>query len=249
MKRLIVGNWKEHFTPGAASTYYHKLAKAVEKPGVEVVLCPSMLSVYGLSREIDGKRFKLGVQNLYHEDQGAFTGEVSAAMLKGLVDYAIIGHSERRHVFGESNLLIAKKVQAAIRNRIQPILCVGETLLERGDELTSRVVVDQMTVGLHYVSKSDLDQIVIAYEPVWAIGTGDFAKPDDVTPVARLIHRTIEELYGEQASPVRLLYGGSVEPDNAKAYVDLGDIDGLLVGGASVSADKFARIIKASEPE
>ncbi|HSX14740.1 MAG TPA: triose-phosphate isomerase [Candidatus Saccharimonadales bacterium] len=247
MKKLIVGNWKEHFSPGAASTYYQKLAKMVHAGQAEVVLCPPMLDVYPVSRELDDKKFKLGAQNLYFEDNGAFTGETSAAMLKGLVDYAIIGHSERRQVFGEDNLLVAKKVAAALRNRIQPILCVGETLLERSEELTSRVVVDQLTVGLHFVSKEDLDQVVVAYEPIWAIGTGNFARPDDVIPVARLIHQTITELFGESAAQIRLLYGGSVDGDNAAAFLSLGEVDGLLVGGASVNASKFARIVEAAQ--
>jgi triosephosphate isomerase len=247
MNRLVVANWKEHFNPGSASTYFHKVNKLVEPGEVELVLCPPMLDIYSLSREVDGKKFKLGAQNLYFEDAGAFTGETSAAMLKGLVDYAIIGHSERRQIFGEDNLMIGKKVAAALRNRIKPILCVGETLLERSDELTSRVVVDQLTVGLHYVTKEDLDEVIIAYEPVWAVGTGNFARPDDVSPVARLIHKTVEDLFGEEAPDIRLLYGGSVNPDNAAAYLSLGYIDGLLVGGASVTADKFARIVKAAQ--
>lgn len=244
MKRLVVGNWKEHFNPGAASAYYNKLAKLVDaNDDVDVVLCPPMLNVYALSRELDEKKFKLGAQNLYSEDAGPYTGETSAAMLKGIVDYAIVGHSERRHIFGEANLMIAKKVAAAIRNKITPILCIGETLLERSDELTSRVVVDQLTVGLHFVTKEDLEDLVIAYEPVWAIGTGQFAKPDDVIPVAKLIRKTIEELYGEDAKIPPILYGGSVDPHNAAAYLALADIDGLLVGGASVNAEQFSRIV------
>lgn len=248
MKKLIVGNWKEHFNPGAASAYYHKLNKLVDASSdVTVVLCPPMLDIYALSHEIDGKKYKLGAQNLYYENEGPYTGETSAAMLKGMVDYSIIGHSERRHKFGESNLMIAKKVGAALRNNIRPILCIGETLMDRSEELTSRVVADQLTVGLHYVTKADLGEMVIAYEPVWAIGTGDYARPDDVAPIAKLIHASIQELYGEDVLDVPILYGGSVEPDNAKSYLDIGYIDGLLVGGASVNAEKFARIIAAAQ--
>ena len=231
MKQLIVGNWKEHFNPGAASAFYHKLNKLVEPNDAEVVLCPPTLNLYSLSHEIDAAKYKLGAQNLYYESEGAYTGETSADMLKGLVDYALIGHSERRHLFGETNIMIAKKVEAALRSNITPILCIGETVLDRSEELTSRVVVDQLTVGLHYVAKADLEHVVIAYEPVWAIGTGNFATPDDVIPVAKLVHQSIAELYGEDSNPVRLLYGGSVDPDNAKAYLNLDGIDGLLVGG------------------
>jgi len=247
MKKLIVGNWKEHFNPGTASAYYHKLNKLVEKASnVTVVLCPPTLDIYALSHELDGAKYKLGAQNLYYENEGPYTGETSAAMLKGMVDYSIIGHSERRHKFGEDNLMIAKKVGAALRNNIKPILCVGETLMDRDEELTSRVIVDQLTVGLHFVAKADLDDMVIAYEPVWAIGTGDFARPDDVAKVAKLIHNTVQELFGDESPEVPILYGGSVEPDNAKAFLDVGYIDGLLVGGASVNAEKFARIIASA---
>lgn len=244
MKRLIVGNWKEHFNPGAASTYYHKLNKLVKAGNAEVVLCPPLLDVYALSHEIDHAKFKLGAQNLFYESEGPYTGETSAAMLKGLVHYAIIGHSERRHVFGESNIMVAKKVGAALRNNIIPILCVGETVADRTDELTCRVVVDQLTVGLHYVTKADLTDVVIAYEPVWAIGTGDFAKPSDVAPVAKLIQDSVKELYGEDTPDVCVLYGGSVEPGNAKAYLDVPEVNGLLIGGASVIAEKFAKIVE-----
>jgi len=246
MKKLIVGNWKEHFNPGAASAYYNKLAKLVDDVEAEVVLCPPMLDIYPLSGEIDKKRFQLGAQNLYYENEGPYTGETSAAMLKGLVDYAIIGHSERRIKFSEVNLMIAKKVAAAQRNKIKPILCIGETLFDRSEELTSRVIVDQLTVGLHFITKPELAEIAIAYEPVWAIGTGNFARPDDVAPIAKLIHQTITELFGEGTPDVRVLYGGSVDPDNAAAYLDIPGVDGLLVGGASVIAEQFARIIYAA---
>lgn len=247
MKRLIVGNWKEHFNPGAASAYYNKLNKLIDTSESEIVLCPPMLDIYALSGEIDRKKFGLGAQNLFYENEGPYTGETSAAMLKGLVEYAIIGHSERRIKFGEDNLMIAKKVAAAQRNKIKPILCVGETLVERGDELTSRVVVDQLTVALHYLTKPELAQLAVAYEPVWAIGTGNFARPDDVAPVATLIHQTIRELFGDDAPEVRVLYGGSVDPDNAAAYLKLDGIDGLLVGGASIIAEQFAHITSAAE--
>lgn len=247
MKRLIVGNWKEHFNPGAASAYYHKLNRLVDARGVDIVLCPPMLDIYALSNEIDRSKYQLGAQNLYYENEGPYTGETSAAMLKGLVKYAIIGHSERRIKFSEDNLMIAKKVAAAIRNGIKPILCIGETLYDRSEELTSRVVVDQLTVGLHFITKSELENVVIAYEPVWAVGTGDFAKPDDVIPVAKLIHQTITELYGDDSPRLAVLYGGSTDPDNAGAYLALNDIAGLLVGGSSVNADKFARMIDVAE--
>lgn len=248
MARLIVANWKMNFSPGEASMYVHRLEqKITPDPKVEVVICPPFIDIYPISKELDRSKLKLGSQNIHYLDQGAFTGEISPAMLKGLADYAIIGHSERR-AMGEDDKLIAKKVAAAFRNQIVPILCVGETLADRQHGLASKVVTDQLTADLHELTAADVTQLVVAYEPVWAIGTGNFAKPDEVGPAIRAIRSTIEELYGEEsAAGLRVLYGGSVDPSNCGAYLQLPGVEGLLVGGASLNYEDFAEIVKKAQ--
>jgi len=248
MQRLIVGNWKMNLGPHEASLLVHRLeTKITAVSGVEIVICPPFIDLYPIARDLDKKKLHLGAQNIHYLDQGAFTGEISPTMLKGLVDYALIGHSERRAI-GEDDKLIAKKVAAAFRNNITPVLCVGESLSDREHNLSTKVVIDQLTADLHQLTASDVSELVVAYEPVWAIGTGKFATPDQVMPVINAIRNTVEELYGEASgSGVRILYGGSVNPENAAAYVNLESIDGLLVGGASLNYEEFVKIIKVAQ--
>jgi len=231
-----------------ASLFVHQLAKSVDvHRDVEVVLAPTMLALQPLSLQVDRRQFKLAAQNLYWRDHGAFTGEVSAAQLCGLVEYAIIGHSERRHIFREHDKDIRSKVQAALRNYIRPILCVGETAHERAVGETLDVIHDQLLGGLANVTSEEMDQVTIAYEPVWAIGTGKNALPDDAKKAVRAIRRQIAHLYGEKAAnDVRVLYGGSVSVDNAKTFLNTEGIDGLLVGGASLSVPGFGAIVAAA---
>ena len=245
-KKLIVGNWKMNLNMHEASLYLHKLSElAPTYRDVEVVLAPTLLSVQSLSLQINRRQFKLAVQNFYWRDSGAFTGEVSATQLRGVVDYAIIGHSERRHIFQETEKDIRNKVQAAIRNRILPILCIGETAGERANGETHDVLHDQLTSGLANVTSEDLEEITIAYEPVWAIGTGNNALPDDVTQAVKTIRSQIKHLYGATpAKNIQILYGGSVTTDSAAGYLALEGVDGLLVGGASLDARVFGEIIK-----
>ncbi len=227
-----------------ASVFIHKLAAEVAvHRDVEVVLAPTMLALQPLSLQIDRRQFKLAAQNLYWRDHGAFTGEVSASQLRGLVEYAIIGHSERRHIFHEHDKEIRSKVQAALRNNIRPILCVGETAHERSVGETMDVIHDQLLGGLANVTSEELEHIVIAYEPVWAIGTGNNASPDDAKRAAAAIRRQITHLYGDKAAAtIRVLYGGSATADSAATYLNTDGIDGLLVGGASLSVSSFATI-------
>lgn len=250
-KPLIVANWKMNLNVHEASLFLHKLDGLVKtRRAAEVVLAPTMLAIQTLSVQLNHKKFKLAAQNLYWRDHGAFTGEVSATQLRGIVQYAIIGHSERRHVFHERERDIRNKVQAALRNDIKPILCIGETAGERADGETTEVLHDQLTSGLANVTAEDLAHVVIAYEPVWAIGTGDNATPHDVVVAERSIRRHLEHLYGKQAAgQVRLLYGGSVKPDSAAAYLAIDGIDGLLVGGASLEAQGFTQIIDAAHQQ
>ncbi len=245
-KSLIVGNWKMHHNTHQASLLLHSLSEKVKSHrDVEVVLCPNFLVLQSLSLQLNHRQFKLGAQNCDWRDEGAYTGEVSATMLRGLVDYVIVGHSERRHVFGERDVDIRKKVQAAVRNGIHPILCIGETAIEKSDGETKHVIHDQLVGGLANVTSDEIGQVVVAYEPVWAIGSGDSARPDDVQKVSEVIRHQVTALYGKKAaSDLRILYGGSTSGKNAGSYIALKGIDGLLVGGASLSAHDFANIIE-----
>lgn len=231
-----------------ASLFVHKLAKSIAvHHDVEVVLAPTLLALQPISLQIDRRQFKLASQNFYWQDQGAFTGEVAAAQLRGLVEYGIVGHSERRHVFHEHDKEIRSKVQAALRNQIRPILCIGETAHERANGETRDVLHDQLVGGLANVTSEEFDHVTIAYEPVWAIGTGNNAMPDDVIKAVRVIRNQIRHLYGEQASQaVRILYGGSVKPESAGSYLAIDGIDGLLVGGASINEHSFADIVRSA---
>lgn len=247
-KTLIVGNWKMNLGIHEASIFVHHLEREVAvHRDVEVVLAPTSLALQPISLQIDRRQFKLAAQNFYHRDHGAFTGEISATQLRGLVDYALVGHSERRHVFHEHGKVIRDKVQSAIRNRITPILCVGETAHERAHHETGDVLHDQIVGGLANVTSEELEHVVIAYEPVWAIGTGQNAVPDDVVKAIRVIRRQIKHLFGETAArDIRVLYGGSVKADNAAAYLASSGVDGLLVGGASLNRHEFSSIVASA---
>lgn len=237
-----------NLTVHESSLYLHKLGQKLNSHrSVEVVIAPSMLAVQSLSLQVERKLFKLAAQNLFWKDEGAFTGEVSAHQLRGLVSYAIIGHSERRHIFGEHDKDVRNKVQAAVRHGITPILCVGETAHERAAKETSGVLHDQIVGGLANLTAEEVADIVIAYEPVWAIGTGDNALPSDVENAVHIIRRQVEHLYGRStAAAVRVLYGGSVSSQNAASYLAIHAVDGLLVGGASLKAPEFETIIEAA---
>ena len=229
-----------------ASLYLHSLSKKVRnRRDVEVVLAPTMLAVQTLSVQVNYRQFKLAAQNFYWRDQGPYTGEVSASQLRGVVQYGLVGHSERRHVFHETDKDTRAKVQAAVRNHIRPVLCVGETIQERTNGETEMVLHDQLIGGLANITSEELDQVVIAYEPVWAVGTGDNAMPNDVSRATIEIRKQLDNLYGiKAAEKVRILYGGSVTPDNAASYLSLPEIDGLLIGGASLNPHSFSEIIK-----
>lgn len=245
-KKLVIGNWKMNLGVGEASLYLHRLEKAVKvHRTVEVVLAPTMLALQTLSLQVNLRQFKLAAQNFYWRDQGAFTGEVSATQLRGIVTYALVGHSERRHVFHETDKDTRAKVQAAVRNGIKPVLCVGETTGERTNGETNDVLHDQLIGGLANITSEELEEIVIAYEPVWAIGTGNNAMPSDVIDAVRAIRNQLKHLYGAKAAEsVPVLYGGSVTAESAADYLAIPDIDGLLVGGASLKEQEFSAIVE-----
>lgn len=251
-KKLIVGNWKMNLSVHEASLYLHKLADMVPvRRNVEVVLAPTLLALQPLSLQVNRRQFKLAAQNFYWRDHGAFTGEVSAMQLQSIVDYGIIGHSERRYKFHDTEKDIRNKVQAAVRNRIKPILCVGETSSERSYGETNDVLRDQLISGLANLTSDDLELLTVAYEPVWAIGTGDNAMPKDVFDAVKAIRHQIKQLYGAAAADkVRVLYGGSVTASSAVDYLALDGVDGFIVGGASLDARAFTEIaVKAYEAE
>ena len=252
MKTYIVGNWKMNFTVGEASIYLHKILKKIPNyRDVEVVVAPSMVALQSLSLQVDRRKMKLAAQNAFYRDYGAYTGEVSFEQLRGIVDYCIVGHSERRHIFGETDKTIQKKVEAAVRNRITPILCVGETESERAFGETADIIRDQVIGGLSDVSEEDIDKVMIAYEPVWAISStkgSRIASPIDVAEVVKLIRGNLKELYGEKnAEQIPILFGGSVNPSNAGGYLTAPGINGLLIGGASLILSEFADIIDVAK--
>ncbi len=244
-KKLIVGNWKMNLSVHEASLYLYKLAGTVPvHRDVEIVLAPTMLAIQSLSLQLDRRQFKLAAQNFYWRDHGAYTGEVSAVQLNGIVDYGIVGHSERRHVFHETEKDMRNKVQAAIRNRIKPILCIGETAIERAEDETKAVLHDQLVSGLANITSEELEMVTIAYEPVWAIGTGNNANATDVSEAVKAIRGQIKHLYGATAAEqVRVLYGGSVTASSAGDYLAINGVDGLLIGGASLDGHAFTDIV------
>ncbi|RTZ58679.1 MAG: triose-phosphate isomerase [Gammaproteobacteria bacterium] len=244
-KLLIAGNWKMHKTPSQTEEFFKEFLPLVEGiNNVEILICPPFISIPLAVEITKNSNVNIGAQNCYFEKEGAFTGEVSPVMLKEVgCKYVIIGHSERRHIFGESDELINKKVISALEEGLKVILCVGETLQERESGLTFTVVETQLKLALSGV-EDKLDRIEIAYEPVWAIGTGVPAKPEDAEEVHRFIYQKLGELNPEKANQVRVLYGGSVKPSNAEAILNQPHIKGVLVGGASLKPDSFAQIVR-----
>ncbi len=238
-----------NLTVNEASLFVHRLDDLIGKRrGVEIVLAPTMLAVQPLHLQVQHHHFNLAAQNFYWRDHGAYTGEVSASQLRGLVQYGLVGHSERRHVFGERSKDIRSKVQAAVRNGITPVLCIGETASERADGETADAIHDQLIGGLANITSVEVEHIVVAYEPVWAIGTGKFAAPRDVSRAVKLIRKQIKQLFGALAAKhVRVLYGGSVNVDNASAYLQIDGVDGLLIGDTSLDVRAFAEIVKKAD--
>lgn len=245
---LIAGNWKMHGTRAEAEQLLVALTRLVTADDLadrEVVVAPPFTALETAARALVGSPIRLAAQNLYWEPQGAFTGEISGPMLKELgCSYVILGHSERRQLFGETDDHVARKVQAALRDGLVPIVCVGETLEQREQEQTLPVIRRQVHGALSGQNKAAIAALVVAYEPVWAIGTGRTATPAQAQEVHAAIRATVAELADPStANAVRLLYGGSVKPDNIDGLMAQPDIDGALVGGASLQADSFARIV------
>jgi triosephosphate isomerase len=244
---LIAGNWKMYKTIGEAAELVEALLRDLgDTSDREVLVCPPFTALHALSPLLQETPIALGAQDMHYELQGAFTGAISPLMLTDVgCRYVLVGHSERRAIFGEGDELINRKLRAALANGLRPILCVGETKPQRDAGQAEQVVVSQVRAGLADVAESALGDVVIAYEPVWAIGTGDTATPADAQAMHATIRRTIAELYSQAAADgLRIQYGGSVKPDNVDELMSQPDIDGALVGGASLKADSFLRIVR-----
>ena len=246
MKKFIIGNWKMNLNVHEASLFVMKLAEGLPiKRDVETVICPSFIALQPLSLQINHRQMKLGAQDCYWRDSGAFTGEISATQLRGLVQYILIGHSERRNVFGEDDREIRFKVQAALRNSLTPVLCVGETEFEYDEGDTLHVLNDHVAGGLLNVGSDQIQDVIIAYEPVWAIGSGRTPKPEEIEQAVKIIRTQIAHMFGKNvAKNVPVLYGGSVNLTNARTILSVRGIDGLLVGGASLIAPEFVGMVE-----
>jgi len=244
--KIVAGNWKMNKTASEAGALIADIRKELNdgNVAVEVVVCPPFTDLKAAADALAGSKIGLGAQNMHWESNGAYTGEVSAAMLKDLgVKYVIIGHSERRQYCAETDETVNKKTKAALAAGLIPLVCIGETLAEREGGKMETVIVTQAKKGLEGV---DLSKVVIAYEPVWAIGTGRTASPAQAQEVHALIRKTLTEMVGAAiADTVRIQYGGSMKPDNAKELMSCPDIDGGLIGGAALKGDSFAAIVKA----
>jgi triosephosphate isomerase len=243
----MAGNWKMHKTIAESVAMAKELKGLVaDVKDVELLLCPTFISLNALSAELKGSNIKTGSQNVFWEPKGAFTGEIAPAMVKDAgADYAIIGHSERRQYFGETDETVNKRTIAAFGVGLTPIVCVGETLEEREKDITFKVVETQIRGGMKGFTKEQSEAAVIAYEPVWAIGTGKTATPEQAQEVHTFIRKVYAEMYGDDAAQkVRILYGGSVKPDNVAELMAKPDIDGGLVGGASLEAASFAKLAR-----
>jgi len=250
-KPFVAGNWKMNTDSHSSVSLARDVAAGMSEIAghkIDVAVIPPFVYLQSVARTLSASSIAVGAQDVYTEQQGAFTGEISGSMLKDIgCTYALCGHSERRHVIGETDELINKKVSAAISGGLLPILCVGELLEQRKTEVTKEVVTRQIRAGLAGLGDEKVSAVTVAYEPVWAIGTGLTATTKQAQEAHRLIRKLLSEMYDEQlADDIRILYGGSVKPDNAAELMGQQDVDGLLVGGASLDADDFVAIVKGA---
>ena len=236
---IVAGNWKMHYGPSEAQAFAESiLADLNAVQGVERVLCPPAISIAAVHNVVSGSEVTLGAQNMYFEEKGAYTGEISPLMLRGLCEYVILGHSERRGYFGETDELVNKKALSAFAHGLKPIVCVGERLEDRDAGLTERVITEQVRGSLANLPAEQVAGLVVAYEPIWAIGTGRAAHAKDAADVVAIIRALLAEMYGEAAAQaVRVQYGGSVTAANIAEFAAVPDIDGALVGGASLKGE------------
>lgn len=242
---IMAGNWKMNNTVSESVELVKGLIEKVETAEKDFIVCPPYTALYTVSELVKGTDIKLGAQNIHFEEKGAYTGEISPLMLKELnVEYVIIGHSERRQYFGETDASVNKKIKTAFEYDMKPIVCVGESLAQRESGSANRIVKDQLVNGLRNIDRVEAEKIVIAYEPIWAIGTGRTATSEQANDMIKFIRSVLADIFGkDEADTVRIQYGGSVKPSNVNEIMAQSDIDGALVGGASLKADDFSKIM------
>ena len=248
-RKVIAGNWKMNNDVKGTQNLLSKLSSglSMENLNCDVIVCPPFTSLFEAQQLLKDTKIKIGAQNMYYESSGAFTGEISASMLKSVgCEYVILGHSERRTIFGENDEIINKKIKKAIESGLKPIFCIGELLEEREAGITKKIIEKQVKSGLNDISSEEMTRIIIAYEPVWAIGTGKTASPEQAEEVHEFIRNLIKEKYGISISEkIVIQYGGSVNSNNARDLLFQENIDGALVGGASLKVDSFIGIVQA----
>ena len=244
-RKVIAGNWKMNMLPNEAINFIQELAPLVKDTKNEVILCVPYTDLFYALLHVQGTNIKIGAQNMHWEEKGAYTGEVSAPMLKSIgVEYVIIGHSERRQYFAETDETVNKKIKAAFTNGLKPIVCVGETLEQRENGETVKIITNQTKLALEGLTDEQVKNTIIAYEPIWAIGTGKTATSEDANNSIKAIRDEICQIYGQNvANGVIIQYGGSVKSSNAKELFEMSDIDGGLVGGASLKSEEFSKIV------
>ena len=248
-KKVIAGNWKMNMLPNEAIEYIEKFEPLVKDTQNEVILCVPYTDLFYALLSAQNTNIKIGAQNMHFAESGAYTGEVSGKMLKSIgVEYVIIGHSERRQYFNETDETVNKKIKSALAHGLKPIVCVGETLEQREARETEKIVTNQIAKAFEGISSENLENIIVAYEPIWAIGTGKTATKEDANNTIMQIRKKLAEIYGQnEAEGVIIQYGGSVKSSNAKELFEMSDIDGGLVGGASLKAEEFSKIVKFDE--
>ena len=244
-RKVIAGNWKMNILPDATINFINEFAPLVKDTQNDVILCVPYTDLFYALLNVQGTNIKIGAQNMHWEDNGAYTGEISGKMLKSIgVEYVIIGHSERRQYFAETDETVNKKVKKALECELKPIICVGETLEQREQGVTKDIITNQVAKALEGISEEQLEKIIIAYEPIWAIGTGKTATKEDANDTIKEIRAKLAEIYGnDNAEKVIIQYGGSVKSSNAKELFNMSDIDGGLVGGASLKSEEFSKIV------
>ena len=245
-KKVIAGNWKMNMLPNEAMAFIESISPLVKDTKDEVILCVPYTDLFYSLLTAQGTNIKIGAQNMHWEEKGAYTGEVSGKMLKSIgIEYVIIGHSERRQYFAETDETVNKKIKAAFENELKPIVCVGESLEQKENGQTDEIITSQTQKALEGLTKEQVKNTIIAYEPIWAIGTGKTATSEDANNSIKSIRNKISEIYGSDvAEEVIIQYGGSVKPSNAKELFETSDIDGALIGGASLKVEDFAKIVQ-----
>ncbi|MDD3679001.1 MAG: triose-phosphate isomerase [Patescibacteria group bacterium] len=242
--KIVIANWKMNLSVPESTVLLEKYLYEINPKRTEVIVCPSFLDIYSAEKVLQGSKIKVGSQDIFYEDEGSYTGEVSPKQLTGFVEYTIVGHSERRKNFGETDKIVAKKAATAVRHKIAPIVCVGENLHEKMDGLTKLVVTGQLEACLSDLTSKEIGGIIVAYEPVWAIGTGHVCDPKVANEVARNIRNLIRVLFGQKAADrVHIVYGGSLDSKNIGVFLSQPDLDGFLVGGASLDHKEFSEIV------